>query len=184
VVIMLPVWEATLDEIESKLLELSASQLRSLCEMLMLNVGEDETHTPRALRRRILQHLEGDDVVSLEDEGLSMLLETKEKIESLRSVDEEETESSSSVGVEATNEVQRKVDLERHSVGVSGIASEKPVENTATQSLYARTDRKLQNSSVSGENVTLVHPTGPAKRVMMREKLLRQSFKPSSQVSV
>ncbi len=45
--IMLPVWEATLDEIESKLLDLSALQMRSLCEMLKLNVGEGETHTPR-----------------------------------------------------------------------------------------------------------------------------------------
>ncbi len=42
---MLPVWEATLDEIESKLLDLSALQMRSLCEMLKLNVGEGETHT-------------------------------------------------------------------------------------------------------------------------------------------
>ena len=84
---MLPVWEATLDEIEGKLLELSASQLRDLCEMLMLNVREDETHTPRALRRRILQYLEGDDVVSLEDEGLSMLLDKKEKIDSLINVE-------------------------------------------------------------------------------------------------
>ncbi len=54
---MLPVWEATLDEIESKLLELSTLQMRSLCEMLKLSVGEGETHTPRKLRRCILQHL-------------------------------------------------------------------------------------------------------------------------------
>lgn len=155
---MLPVWEATLDEIEGKLLELSASQLRDLCEMLMLNVREDETHTPRALRRRILQYLEGDDVVSLEDEGLSMLLDTKEKIDSLINVDEEKTERSSSAENEETNEGQRKVDLEHHSVGVSGIASEKPVIITATESVRARTDRKMPNSSVSGENVTLVHP--------------------------
>ncbi len=67
---MLPVWEATLDEIESKLIELSALQMRSLCEILKLNVGEGETHTPRTLRRRIMQHLEGDDVVLHEDEGL------------------------------------------------------------------------------------------------------------------
>ncbi len=52
---MLPVWEAMLDEIESKLLELSALQMRSLCEMLKLNEGE--THTPRKLRRCILQYL-------------------------------------------------------------------------------------------------------------------------------
>ncbi len=54
---MLPVWEATLDEIESKLLVLSALLMISLCEMLKLNVGEGETHTPRKLRRCILQHL-------------------------------------------------------------------------------------------------------------------------------
>lgn len=105
---MLPVWEATLDEIEGKLIELSASQLRDLCEMLMLNVKEDETHTPRALRRRILQYLEGDDV-SLEDEGLSMLLDTKGKIDSLINVDEEKTERSSSAEDEETNEGQKKL---------------------------------------------------------------------------
>ncbi len=74
---MLPVWEATLDKIESKLLELSALQMRSLCEMLKLNVGEGETHTHTS-------HAKGDDVVLLEDEGLSILLDAKEKIDSLR----------------------------------------------------------------------------------------------------
>ena len=145
---MLPVWEATLDEIEGKLLELSASQLRDLCEMLMLNVREDETHTPRALRRRILQYLEGDDVVSLEDEGLIMLLDMKEKIDSLINADEEKTERSSSAENEETNEGQRKVDLEYHSVGVSGIASEKPVIITATESVRARTKCQIHQFQV------------------------------------
>ncbi len=106
--IMLPVWEATLDEIESKLLELSALQMRSLCEMLKLNVGEGETHTPRTLRRRIMQHLEGDDVVLHEDEGLSILLDAKEKIDSLRNNDEVETDSSSSAERETNTEGQKK----------------------------------------------------------------------------
>ncbi len=45
---MLSVWEATLDEIESKLLDLSALQMRSLCEMLKLNVGRvKHTHLAR-----------------------------------------------------------------------------------------------------------------------------------------
>ncbi len=112
VAIMLSVWEASLDEIESKLLELSTLQMRSLCEMLKLNVGEGETHTPRTLRRRILQHLEGDDVVLLEDEGLSILLDAKEKIDSLRNNDDEETDSSFSAERETSTKGQRKLRLQ------------------------------------------------------------------------
>ncbi len=47
-------------------------QIRSLCEMLKLNVEEGETHTPCTLRIRILQHLEEDYIVLLEDEGISI----------------------------------------------------------------------------------------------------------------
>lgn len=46
-----------------------------------------------------MQHLEGDDVVLLEDEGLSILLDAKEKIE---------TDSSSSAERETSTEGKRK----------------------------------------------------------------------------
>ncbi len=155
---MLPVWEATLDEIESKLLELSISQLTRLCEMLKLNVGEGETHPPCALRRRILQYLEGDEIVSLEDEGLSLLLDIKEKIDGLRNYDDEETYSSPSVERETRDEIQRKVVLERHPVGGKESAPEKPVRITETESEHVKTSRKIQSLSTSGEYVPIMHP--------------------------
>lgn len=116
---MLPMLEATLDEIEGKLLKLSVSQLCGLCERLKLNVGEGETHASRAEK---MQYLEGKDVVSLEDEGLSVLWIRKDKIDSLRMGDEEEIDSASSVERKTITKRQRKVDLERHPTDVMGTA--------------------------------------------------------------
>ncbi len=64
--------------------------------------------------------LEGDDAVLLEDEGLYILLDAKEKIDILRNNDEEETDSSSSAERETSTERQRKVAL-----GISPERSEK-----------------------------------------------------------
>ncbi len=55
-----------------------------------------------------MQHLEGDDVVLHEDEGLSILLDAKEKIDSLRNNNEEETDSLSSAERETSTEGQQK----------------------------------------------------------------------------
>ncbi len=125
-------------------------QIRSLCEMLKLNVEEGETHTPCMLRIRILQHLEEDDICLLEDEGISILLDAKDKIDSLRNNDKEETDSSSCAEHETSSEGQQKVAL--------GIAPERSEKITGIESECAIIDRKMQNISVLGENVTLMHP--------------------------
>ncbi len=78
-------------------------------------------HTPCTLRIRILQHLEEDDIVLLEDEGISILLDAKDKIDSLRNNDEEETDSSSCAERETSTEGQQKVAL--------GIAPERSEKN-------------------------------------------------------
>ncbi len=78
------------------------------------------------------------------------MLDAKDKIDSLRNNDEEETDSSSCAERETSTEGQQKVAL--------GIAPERSEKITGIESECAKTDRKIQNVSVLGENVTLTHP--------------------------
>ena len=68
-------WDCVLDEIEEKLLTLSAVELYDVCIALSLTIDERDKDSPRKLRRLIIQYLESDDVNKLEDEGLSLLLQ-------------------------------------------------------------------------------------------------------------
>lgn len=77
-------WESTLGQIEEKLLTLPAVELCDLCTMLELPISEEDKHLPRKMRRIILQYLEGEDVISLEDEGMSLLLKVGDRIEELK----------------------------------------------------------------------------------------------------
>lgn len=67
-------------EIE-KLLTLKAPDLNDVCAALGLTVEERDKDLPRKLRRLILQYIEGEDIISLEDEGMSVLLELNDKID-------------------------------------------------------------------------------------------------------
>lgn len=78
--LMSPDWESLLAEIEETLLTLSAPELTDICETLSINVNESDKDLPRKLRRLILQHLEGDDVTKLEDEGMSLLLKVNDQL--------------------------------------------------------------------------------------------------------
>lgn len=77
-------WENVVAEIEEKLLTLSASELNDICAALSLTVDMSERDLPRKLRRRILQYVEGEEVTSREDEGLSVLLQLNDKIDELK----------------------------------------------------------------------------------------------------
>lgn len=80
---MSSVWESVVAEIEEKLLTLKASDLNELCATLSLTIHKDDTDIPRKLRRQILQFIEGEDVISREDEGMSLLLELNDRIDEL-----------------------------------------------------------------------------------------------------
>lgn len=77
-------WEEVVGEIEGKLLTLLASELNDICAALDLDVEEREKDSARVLRRRILQYLEGDDVTSLEDGGMSVSLDLRDKIDDVK----------------------------------------------------------------------------------------------------
>lgn len=77
-------WETLVAEIEEKLLTLTASNLNDICWALSLTVETSEKDLPRKLRRNILQYLEGEDVISQEDEGMSLLLQVNDKIEEIK----------------------------------------------------------------------------------------------------
>lgn len=77
-------WENVVAEIEEKLLTLSASELNDICAALSLTVDMSERDLPRKLRKRILQCVEGEEVTSQEDVGLSVLLQLNDKIDELK----------------------------------------------------------------------------------------------------
>lgn len=80
-------WEDMLEIIEEKLITLPVLRLVELCtETLRIAINDKDKDSPRKLRRLILQHLEGDDVTSLEDEGMSLLLEINDKIDELKTL--------------------------------------------------------------------------------------------------
>lgn len=82
---MSPEWEKLLEEIEEKLITLPCLELVDLCTSLEISVNEDKD-SPRKLRRLILQHLEGEDVTALEDEGISLLLKVNDRIDELKTL--------------------------------------------------------------------------------------------------
>ncbi len=76
-------WESIVAEIEEKLLTLKAPDLNDVCEALSLTVDERDQDVPRKLRRLIIQYIEGEEIISREDEGISVLLELNDKIDEL-----------------------------------------------------------------------------------------------------
>ena len=81
---MSPEWESVVAEIEEKLLTLKAPDLNDVCAALSITVQERDKDLPRKLRRLILQYIEGEDIISLEDGGMFVLLELNDKIDALR----------------------------------------------------------------------------------------------------
>lgn len=73
-------WESVVTEIEEKLLALKEPDLNNVCAALDLRVEEHNKNLPRKLRRLILQFLKGGDIISKEDEGMSVLLELNDKL--------------------------------------------------------------------------------------------------------
>lgn len=76
-------WESLLADIEKKLVTLSLDELSALSEALGLQLSEEVKSSCRLIRRKMLSHLESEDVTSLEDSGLSILLAANDFIDSL-----------------------------------------------------------------------------------------------------
>lgn len=74
---MSPEWESIVAEIEEKLLTLKAPDLNDVCAALSLTVDERDKDSSRKLRRLVLQYIEGEGIISREDEGMTVLLKLK-----------------------------------------------------------------------------------------------------------
>lgn len=151
---MLPVWEETFVEIEGKLLTLTVDELACLCQLLGIEEKNDDS--PRILRRRILQYLEGEDVVSLEDEGLALLLQLNEKIDCLRADgpgekrDESGDKEAGSDNAEvATVAVKQKGEVDENQNTLNKLSIDEAERNDVIQ---------LENSTAVTRNRANVHP--------------------------
>ncbi|MEQ2186958.1 hypothetical protein GOODEAATRI_034188, partial [Goodea atripinnis] len=76
-------WESLLADIEKKLLTLSRDELEALSEALGLQLSEEAKLSCRLIRRQMFRHLESEDVTSLEDSGLSVLLTNNDLIDDM-----------------------------------------------------------------------------------------------------
>ena len=134
-------WESTVAEIEEKLVTLKAPDLNDVCTGLSLTVDRRDKDVPRKLRRHILQYIEGDDVISREDKGLSLLLELNDKIDELIEKSEEIDEFS-----------PKKVVEDHHPVDENETAPSNPEEQRESVSTPNAT------ASVPSQNVSFAHP--------------------------
>lgn len=73
-----------LADIEKKLVTLSLDELKKLSDSLQQQLSEEVQSSCRLIRRQMLSYLESQDVTSLEDGGMSVLLTTNDFIESLQ----------------------------------------------------------------------------------------------------
>lgn len=73
-----------LADIEKKLVTLSLDELKKLSDTLQQQLSEEVQSSCRLIRRQMLSYLESQDVTSLEDGGMSVLLTTNDFIESLQ----------------------------------------------------------------------------------------------------
>ncbi|XP_030590038.1 uncharacterized protein LOC115783375 [Archocentrus centrarchus] len=76
-------WESVFADIEKKLVTLSLNELNALSEALGLQLSEEVKLSCRLIRRKMCTHLESEEVISLEDSGLSVLLTTNDLINDL-----------------------------------------------------------------------------------------------------
>ncbi len=135
-------WENVVSEIEEKLLTLSASELNEICEALNLIVDKSERDLPRKLRRRILQFLEGEDVTSQEDEGMSVLLQLKDNIDELKKKNDDDELPLQQIG------------QERHPVDEIGMTHSNLNERRENVSAA----NTMGAASVANQSATFVHP--------------------------
>lgn len=138
---MSPAWESFVAEIKEKLLTLKASELINVCATLSLTVDEHDKDLPRKLRRFILQYIEGEGIISREDEGMSVLLELNDKIDELKEKFEDSDE------LLPQNAVQ-----EHHPVDKNGTASNDTEGQRESGSILNAT------AAVASQNVSFVHP--------------------------
>lgn len=120
-------------EIEEKLLTLLAPQLNDVCAV---KVNESERDLPRKLRRLILQCLEGNDVTSMEDRGMSELNGIKEK------------------NAENNEPQAKQTALQHRLLGEYGTTPNNPDE----ESEYIPAPNNTEPASVPVRNPTFVHP--------------------------
>lgn len=154
-------WEEVVGEIEGKLLTLLASDLNDICAALNVDVEESEKDSARVLRRRILQYLEGDDVTSLEDAGMSVLLDLNDKIDDVKRQITKHNEPVPQVTatavrvqqVEQATAVQQTVQ-ELHLVDEVDIAASNAVAQG--ESVFDKSATKT--SPIATQHSSLVHP--------------------------
>lgn len=154
-------WEEVVGEIEGKLLTLLASDLNDICAALNVDVEESEKDSARVLRRRILQYLEGDDVTSLEDAGMSVLLDLNDKIDDVKRQITKHSEPVPQVTatavrvqqVEQATAVQQTVQ-ELHLVDEVDIAASNAVAQG--ESVFDKSATKT--SPIATQHSSLVHP--------------------------
>lgn len=107
-----------------------------------LAVDENEKDSARILRRRILQHLEGEDVTSLEDEGMSVLLDLNDKIDAAKKENGKSNES-----------VPQQVVQEPHRVDEVVIAADAVEQGESVSAVNA-----IEARPVATQRASLVHP--------------------------
>lgn len=133
-------WETLVVDIEEKLLTLTAPELNHICRALSLTVEKNDKDLPRKLRRHILQYLEGEDVISQEDEGMSLLLRVNDKIEEIKGKIDDD-------GVAQLQQIAQV----RHPVVENDIAPSNPNEQGENVSVPNAT-------GAASQNVSFVHP--------------------------
>jgi len=138
---MSPDWESTMAEIEEKLLTLKAPELNDVCSELSLTVDGCDKDVPRKLRRQILQYVEGKDVISREDEGMSLLLQLNDRIDELKDKSKD-----------IDDEFSLQVAEGRHLVDDNETTPSNPEEQRESVSTLNPT------ASVASQNASLVHP--------------------------
>lgn len=138
---MSPEWESIVAEIEEKLLTLKAPDLNDVCAALSLTVDERDKDSSRKLRRLVLQYIEGEGIISREDEGMTVLLKLNDKIDELKKKFEDSDE------LLPQNAVQ-----EHHPVDKNETAS----SNTEGQREGGSTLNAT--AAVASQNVSFVHP--------------------------
>ncbi len=137
---MSPEWEMIVAEIEEKLLTLKTPELNTVCSALSLEVDKRDRDLPRKLRRLILQHVEGKDLTSQEDEGMSVLLGLNDLINELK------------VKLEDCNELSPENAVpEHHPVDKHETASETTVGQNEGGPLNA-------TAAAASQNVSFAHP--------------------------
>ncbi|MGH0182395.1 UNVERIFIED_CONTAM: hypothetical protein FKN15_009407 [Acipenser sinensis] len=171
--------DALLTEIEGKLLPLGLDELREICKLLNITVKEDEgapAKTPRFLRKLIIAYLEGDDVINLEDEGMSVLLELNDQLDCLRRESGANTETSPPQAVnnvEPVNVVNDSTALQQQArplLTKSGIATKSVINSTLSNAVpidapsLASPPVKLPLSGRSSSQVTAGQRSPDARR--------------------